>query len=115
MKKTLLLALSSLTLIACNNPTIETNNKQVENKNPILQEWDTPFGLPPFNKIKSEDYLPAYKTAIIEHKAEIEAIIVNEEAPTFSNTIEALEFADIDSLEKRSTQGAQVKEIFQNN
>lgn len=93
MKNTLLLVLSAITLTACNASTEEIKNQQVGNENPILQEWDTPFGLPPFDKIKSEDYLPAYKTAIAEHKAEIDAIIKNEEAPTFTNTIEALEFA----------------------
>ncbi|MEN8793569.1 MAG: peptidase M3, partial [Flavobacteriales bacterium] len=91
MKKTILLALSSIVLIACNNP--KSTNKTVERENPILQEWDTPFGLPPFDKIQSEDYLPAYKIALAEHQADIDAIINNTEAPTFKNTIEGIEFA----------------------
>ncbi len=91
MKKTILLALSSIALIACNNP--KSTNETVERENPILQEWDTPFGLPPFDKIESEDYLPAYKIALAEHQADIDAIINNTEAPTFKNTIEGIEFA----------------------
>ena len=94
MKKIILLAVSSLAIIACNNPEQQTTN--VKTENPILAEWDTPFGLPPFDKINSEDYLPAFETAIAAHKNEIQAIITNKKAPTFANTIEALEFAGSD-------------------
>ncbi len=60
--------------------------------NPLLSAWDdTPFGVPPFDKIKDEHYRPAFAAAMAEHKAEIKAIINNPEAPTFANTIEALE------------------------
>jgi len=45
MKNTLLLVLSAITLTACNASTEEIKNQQVGNENPILQEWDTPFGL----------------------------------------------------------------------
>ena len=91
MKKTIFLALSSLAIIACNNP--EQKKEDVTYNNPILQQWETPFGLPPFDKINSEDYLPAFETAIAEHKADIKAIIENKEEPTFNNTIEGIEFA----------------------
>ena len=50
-----------------------------ENKNPFLTEWDTPFGTPPFDKIKQGHYLPAFKKGIEEQKEEIESIIDNTE------------------------------------
>lgn len=59
--------------------------------NPLLSKFDTPFGVPPFDKIKTGHYLPAYKEAIKKQEAEIDAIIDNTEAPSFENTIEALE------------------------
>lgn len=61
------------------------------NQNPFLQEWNTPYGIPPFEDIKVEHYLPAIEQGMAEHKAEIDAIVANEEAPTFENTIAAYE------------------------
>ncbi len=61
--------------------------------NPFLRESEAPFGAPEFDKIKNEHYLPAFEAAIAEGKAEIDAIIANEEEPTFENTIEAMEYA----------------------
>ena len=60
-------------------------------ENPLLAEWDTPFGVPPFGEIKDEHYLPAFRAAVESHKAEVQAIVDDAEAPTFANTIEALE------------------------
>jgi len=60
-------------------------------QNPLLEEWDTPFGVPPFDKIENEDYLPAFRTAMAEHATEIDAIVRDTAFPTFANTIEALE------------------------
>lgn len=57
--------------------------------NPLLVEWDTPFGIPPFSQIDTSHFMPAYKMAFSEHKAEIEAIATNPEEPTFDNTITA--------------------------
>jgi peptidyl-dipeptidase Dcp len=59
--------------------------------NPLLSEWKTPFGVPPFDQIKPEHYLPAFEAAIARHNGEVEAIAKNPKVPTFSNTIEALE------------------------
>ena len=59
--------------------------------NPLLGEWDTPFGTPPFDRIRSDDYLPALRAGMQEHDAEIAAIVSDESAPTFKNTIEAYE------------------------
>jgi peptidyl-dipeptidase Dcp len=58
---------------------------------PLLGEWDTPFGVPPFDQIEDAHYLPAFRTAMAEHKAEIDAIVTDPELPDFGNTIEALE------------------------
>jgi peptidyl-dipeptidase Dcp len=59
--------------------------------NPLLASWTTPFGLPPFESIAPEHYKPAFDTALAEQQAQIAAIADNAEAPTFANTIEALE------------------------
>ena len=59
--------------------------------NPFLAEWDTPFGVPPFEQIKPEHYKPAFTQGMEEQKAEIEAIVNNTEDATFENTIVALD------------------------
>ncbi|WMN07849.1 M3 family metallopeptidase [Marivirga arenosa] len=61
--------------------------------NPLLEEFKTPFQTPPFDKIKSEHFMPAIEEAIKEAKQEIEEITSQEKTPTFENTIEALEFS----------------------
>jgi peptidyl-dipeptidase Dcp len=61
--------------------------------NPLLAEWDTPFETPPFEKIKTEHYLPAFEEAINVHNSEIEKIVNNTEVATFVNTIEALDYS----------------------
>ena len=62
-------------------------------ENPLLTESKLPYGAPAFDKIENEHYKPAFEAAIAEGKAEIDAIINNPEAPTFENTIEAMEYA----------------------
>ena len=59
--------------------------------NPFLQEWDTPFGVPPFNVISDDHFLPAFKQGVLELREEVAAIVNNPEEPTFENTILALE------------------------
>jgi len=59
--------------------------------NPLLAAWGPPFGLPPFESIAPEHYKPAFDQALADQQAEIAAIAGNQEAPTFANTIEALE------------------------
>lgn len=59
--------------------------------NPLLEEFKTPFGLPPFDKIKIKDYLPAVKEAIKLHKKEVDEIIKSKDAPTFANVVEAMD------------------------
>ena len=62
-------------------------------QNPFLQEWDTPYGIPPFDKIRTSDYIPAIKAGIERQQAEIDAIVANPESPTFENTIAPLELS----------------------
>lgn len=59
--------------------------------NPFLENWDTPYGLPPFSKIQNSDYLPAIKEGIKQQQDEIEAVVNNTAVPTFENTIAALD------------------------
>ena len=61
--------------------------------NPLLTESTLPFGAPQFDKIENQHYIPAFKQAIEEGKAEVDAIVNSPETPTFKNTIEALEYA----------------------
>ncbi len=61
--------------------------------NPLIQDWDTPFELAPFDKISDDDFEPALEEALTTHRIEIDAIASCDVAPTFANTIEALEEA----------------------
>ncbi|WP_297063101.1 M3 family metallopeptidase [uncultured Duncaniella sp.] len=60
-------------------------------QNPFMVPYETPFGIPPFDKITYDDYLPAIEKGIADKKAEIEAIANNPATPTFDNTILAME------------------------
>ena len=62
-------------------------------ENPLLTESQLPYGAPQFDKIRAEHYLPAFRKAISEAKADVDAIVNNPDAPDFPNTIEDLEFA----------------------
>ncbi|MCW3805391.1 M3 family metallopeptidase [Plebeiibacterium marinum] len=61
--------------------------------NPLLVEYATPFKIAPFEKIKNQHYMPAFLKGMEEQNKNIEAIVNNSEAPTFANTIEALEYS----------------------
>ncbi len=68
------------------------NKNAIQNKNnPFFSEWNTPYEVPPFEKIRSEHYLPAFKEGISRHNNEIDAIVANREEPTFVNTILAFD------------------------
>ena len=62
-----------------------------QSKNPLLEEFDTPFGIAPFAQITIEDYREAMLQGMAEQKAEIEAIIASTDEPSFANTIAALD------------------------
>ena len=92
MKKSTLILAGALvlTMISCKNETQETQTTMTEN--PLLVEaFDTPYGVPPFDLIKNEHFEPAMLEGIKQHQAEIEAIADNSEAPTFENTVLAME------------------------
>ena len=59
--------------------------------NPFFEEWDTPFGVPPFDEIRAEHFEPAFDRAMSLHEAEIDAITTNNDDPSFANTIEAFD------------------------
>lgn len=83
MKKTFLLLLAAgMIITSCNNGVKD---------NPLLQKWDTPFGIPPFEKVKIEHYKPAFLYAMKEHSKEIDAIVYNKDSANFENTIVALD------------------------
>ncbi|MBQ1905740.1 MAG: M3 family metallopeptidase, partial [Bacteroidales bacterium] len=83
MKKALIIVAAAFALASC----------APKEQNPFMQEWDTPYGIPPFDKIKIEHYMPAIKAGIAEQEAEIKAIVDNPAAPTFENTVAALELS----------------------
>ncbi|NPD91444.1 M3 family metallopeptidase [Xylanibacter muris] len=82
MKKTFLTIAAAMMMLACT---------QTDRKNPFLEEWTTPEGVPPFEQIQVTDYLPAFEEGIKQQKAEIKAIVDNPEAPTFENTLAAMD------------------------
>jgi peptidyl-dipeptidase Dcp len=93
MKKNLILILLvavGLLFAACSK-TSETPAETSTTDNPFFAEYDTPFKVPPFDFIKPEHFIPAYEKGMEEQKAEIEKLVNNPEAPTFDNTIVALD------------------------
>ena len=72
-------------MVACTTKTERTN--------PFFENWDTPYGTAPFSRIEVSDYMPAFQEGIAQQKADIEAIIACEEAPTFENTVAAYDRA----------------------
>jgi peptidyl-dipeptidase Dcp len=82
----LLIPTITLMLMSC-------SHEKIVEENPFLKEFNTPYEIPPFEKIKNENYIPAFEKGITEQKTEIEAIVSNSEAPTFANTILALEYS----------------------
>ncbi|NOZ13655.1 MAG: M3 family metallopeptidase [Acidobacteria bacterium] len=92
MKKFLILAVPLLLLAACSTGPNKAGTKG-EHVNPFFETWNTPFGVPPFNKIKDGDYLPAFNRAIKEKRSDVSKIADNTAEPTFKNTIVALDEA----------------------
>ena len=62
--------------------------------NALLAYWTTPFQIAPFDQISDDDFAPAFEVALNEARGNIAAIADSPDAPTFANTIEALELAD---------------------
>jgi peptidyl-dipeptidase Dcp len=68
---------------------VQTQTNMTEN--PLLMEWKTPYGVPPFDKIKNKHFIPAFDKAIEEHDRELEKIVLQAASATFENTVEAVE------------------------
>jgi len=113
-------AVSATTLVialaACSNNT-DTSNNTFENSdtygsnsvsvmsdtititeaelkgNPFVKPWETPYGVPPFDIIKDSHFMPAIKAGILELRKEIDEIVLNNDLPSFENTIVALDLA----------------------
>ena len=97
----------AIALAGCQQNIAATDVAKVEQvestaNNPFFSEYDTPHGIPPFNKIKKSDYLPAFYHGISQKKLEIEAITRVRSRPTFENTLVAMEKSG-DFLNKVST------------
>jgi peptidyl-dipeptidase Dcp len=83
-----------------------TASPSVRASNPLLAAWETPFGIPPFDRIKEDHYLPAFEAAIARTRREVDAMVKDAQPPTFANTIQALD-ASGELLDK-------VQGVFQN-
>ena len=71
--------------------TISCKEKAEQLPNPFFEQWTTPYGVPPFEQIKSYHYQPAFERAMSLHKEEIAAIVAQSEEPTFENTVAAMD------------------------
>jgi len=87
-KPLLIFFVFALIIFSCTTRKKETT---VNMENPFFKEWTTPFGVPPFNEIKEEHYIPAIEEGIKQQQAEIDAIVANTDEPSFENTILVLD------------------------
>ncbi len=82
MKKTItIIAVAAVCMMGCSP----------KSTNPFMEEWNTPYNVPPFDKIKTEHYVPAFEEGMKQQAKNVETIANNTEEPTFDNTILALE------------------------
>lgn len=89
MKKQLIAAFASVSLlVACGQS--ENENDMI---NPFFEAYNTPFEVPPFDKIKNEHFAPALREGMKQQQQEVDAIVNNPDDPTFENTIEAMEYS----------------------
>ena len=91
MKRFITFLWVAIIMTACSN----------NSNNPLLKSWNTPFEVPPFESIKEQHFLPAFKEAMQDHQKEIADLVSNEEEATFENTIAALDYsgAQLDKVE----------------
>ena len=76
----LLTLILTMTLVSC-------KSDKHAGENPFFAEWNTPYGVPPFDRIAPEHFLPALERGMSLHEAEIDAITSDNDAPTFENVI----------------------------
>ena len=92
MKKVILFLICvSLLGLTCTKRAEEEASQEAVGMNPFFSEFETPYGVPPFDQIKEEHYLPAFKEGIAEQQKEMEAVVQGPETATFENTVEALD------------------------
>lgn len=96
--KVISMSVLAFSILALNNTSLMAQ----ENSNPFLVEYNTPFGVPPFEKIKAEHYIPAFEEGIKQQAQNVSAIYKQRSVPTFENTIAALERSG-ELLDKVST------------
>ena len=82
MRKLFTTMIAAACLSACTN-----------RENPFLTDWNTPYGIPPFQEIQADNYIPAIQAGIEQQKKEIEDIVNNQDAPSFDNTTLPLELS----------------------
>ncbi len=99
-KIALLIFVITALIVGCSSQKGKKESQMSEN--PFFSEWTTPFGAPPFDRIRVEHFKPAILEGIRRHKEEIKAIAENSEPPTFENTLEALDRSGLflDRVEK---------------
>ena len=79
MRKLSLIAIVIMAAVSCNRT------------NPFLTEWNTPYGIPDFEAVQEKHYVPAVEAGIRQQQSEIDAIIADQDVPTFENVVEAYE------------------------
>ncbi len=82
---------AALCLLAASVAVAQPQPPNESSPNPFFAEWKTPFGVPPFDQIRTEHFLPAIQEGIAQHDREVRAIAKNAAPPTFENTVEALD------------------------
>lgn len=82
MKKGIFIIMAGLIMVSC-----------TKNDNPFYEKYDNKYDAPPFEKIRTEHYMPAFEDGIEQQQKEIDAIANNSESSTFANTIEALDYS----------------------
>ena len=75
-----------MTFVSCDAP-------EKAGENPFFTEWNTPYGVPPFDRIRPEHFMPALERGMSLHDAELDAIVTNHDEPTFENVILAYDNA----------------------
>ena len=80
-----------MSVVVTNILTSCTGGEDQEKSNPLLNDFNTPFNVPPFDKIKVAHFMPAFQSSLTDARNELKAITENKEEPTFENTIVALD------------------------
>jgi peptidyl-dipeptidase Dcp len=100
------LGLLLLPAISCKSEAPAPPSEAAAQGNPFFAPYNTPFNVPPFDRIETGHFLPAIEEGIRREQAEIEAIVSNRKAPTFENTVAALDRTGIFLSEVNAVYGA---------